>query len=235
MTSLKDIRLYTTQPHACSYLPDQRAQTLFIDPDFHIDKAWNSKLSELGFRRSGAHVYRPNCEKCQQCVSCRVRVQEFSPNRSFLRVLKRNSDLEVNEVFDISGDEYFLLYKHYITVRHADGDMFPPSREQFASFLLKHCDGTHYYELRLRDRLLGVMVVDHLENGLSAVYTFYDPLLEPRSLGTFAILWQLQLARQLGLQYLYLGFWIRDSRKMSYKTLFRPMELLIRQRWLLMT
>lgn len=235
MTSLKDIRLYTTQPHSCSYLPDERAQTLFIDPEFRVDKAYNSKLSEIGFRRSGAHIYRPNCEKCQQCVSCRVLVQNFTPNRRFLRISKRNADLDISRVLSIAEDEYYLLYKLYITERHADGDMFPPSREQYSSFLLKNCEGTHYYAMRKQGVLLGVMVVDHLENGLSAVYTFYDPQEEQRSLGTFGILWQLELAKQLGLQHLYLGYWIRDSRKMRYKIEFRPLELLIRQRWLLMT
>lgn len=235
MTSLKDIRLYTTQPHACSYLPAERAQTLFIDPDFRIDKACNSRLSEIGFRRSGAHVYRPNCESCQQCVSCRVVVNAFAPNRRFQRILKRNADVEVSPIPDIAADDYYLLYRHYITVRHADGDMYPPSREQYSSFLLKQCEGTHYYAMRVAGRLIGVMVVDHLENGLSAVYTFYDPLEEKRSLGTFAILWQLAEAGRLGLAYVYLGYWIRDSRKMRYKIEFRPLELLIRQRWLLMT
>jgi arginyl-tRNA--protein-N-Asp/Glu arginylyltransferase len=235
MTSLKDIRLYTTQPHTCSYLPEERAQTLFIDPDFKIDKAHNSRLSEIGFRRSGAHIYRPNCESCQQCVSCRVLVSAFEPNRRFQRICKRNADVVVSRVLDINDDACYQLYRQYITLRHADGDMYPPSRDQYNSFLLRHCEGTHYYAMHLAGRLVGLMVVDHLENGLSAVYTLYDPQEEKRSLGTFGILWQLAEARRLGLAHLYLGFWIRDSRKMRYKIEFRPLELLIRQRWVLMT
>jgi arginyl-tRNA--protein-N-Asp/Glu arginylyltransferase len=235
MTSLKDIRLYTTQPHACSYLPEERAQTLFIDPEFKIDKGHNSRLSEIGFRRSGAHVYRPNCELCQQCVSCRVLVNAFEPNRRFQRIMKRNQDLVVSLVPDIANDACYQLYHQYIMLRHADGDMYPPSRDQYNSFLLRHCEGTHYYAMHVAGRLIGVMVVDHLENGLSAVYTFYDPQEEKRSPGTFAILWQLAEAKRLGLAHLYLGYWIRDSRKMRYKIEFRPLELLIRQRWLLMT
>lgn len=231
MTLLKDIRLYTTQPHACSYLPGQRARTLFIDPEFPVDQAHNTRLSEIGFRRSGAHIYRPNCGTCQQCLSCRVVVRHFRPNRRFQRILRRNEDIDVRPVTDISGDEYYLLYSHYINVRHGDGDMYPPSREQYQSFLLRGCEGTAYYELRADERLLGVMVVDHLENGLSAVYTFYDPLEERRSLGSYAILWQLEEAGRLGLPYLYLGYWIRDSRKMRYKIEYRPLELLVNQRW----
>jgi arginine-tRNA-protein transferase len=233
MTSLKDLRLFTTQPHNCSYLSGEQAQTLFIDPDFQIDKSTNSRLSELGFRRSGAHVYRPNCRNCQQCISCRVLAPSFVMNRRFKRIMRRNQDLEVKAVQDIAGDEYYLLYKHYITVRHADGDMYPPSRDQYTSFLLKRCEGTHYYEMRSRGRLVALMVSDHLEQGLSAVYTFYDPLEEQRSLGTFAILWQIAEARRLGLPHVYLGYWIRGSRKMKYKIAFRPLEMLVRQQWVL--
>lgn len=235
MSSLKDIRLFTTQPHKCSYLPDQEAQTLFIDPEFNVEQSHNSRLSEIGFRRSGSHVYRPNCKSCQQCVSCRVLVNLFRPNRRFERVLKRNADLQVFPVTSIADDEYFLLYKHYINVRHGDGDMYPPSREQYQAFLLKQCEGTLYFAIRAQDRLMGVMVCDQLENGLSAVYTFFDPLQEKRSMGTFAVLWQIMEARRLGLQYLYLGYWIRDSRKMRYKIQYRPLELLVRQRWVLLT
>lgn len=233
MTSLKDLRLFTTQPHNCSYLEGEQAQTLFIDPECPVDKGINSRLSELGFRRSGAHVYRPNCRHCQQCISCRVLVPSFVMNRRFKRIMKRNQDLVVQTVQDITSDEYYLLYKHYITVRHADGDMYPPSREQYNSFLLKRCEGTVYYEMRQQGRLVGLMVCDHLERGLSAVYTFYDPLQESRSLGTFAILWQIEEARRLGLAHLYLGYWIRGSRKMKYKIAFRPLEMLIRQQWVL--
>lgn len=235
MTSLKDIRLFTTQSHACSYLPHEQAQTLFIDPEFQVDRAYNTRLSEIGFRRSGSHIYRPNCKNCQQCISCRVLVQSFEPAPRYRRVLRRNADLVVSPVSDISGDEYYLLYKHYITVRHADGDMYPATREQYASFLLHRCDGTQYFAIRRRSQLLGLMVCDRLDNGMSAVYTFYDPLEERRSLGTFAILWQIMEAKRLGLAYLYLGYWIRDSRKMSYKTDYRPLEMLVRQRWVLVT
>jgi arginyl-tRNA--protein-N-Asp/Glu arginylyltransferase len=233
MTSLKDIRLFTTQPHRCSYLPDQEARTLFIDPDFQVGKDHNTRLSEIGFRRSGGHVYRPNCQYCQQCLSCRVLVQQFQPSRRFERVLKRNADVHVEAVESIADDEYFLLYRHYITVRHGDGDMYPPSREQYQGFLLRQCEGTRYFTLRAGGRLLGVLVCDQLETGLSAVYTFYDPLEEKRSLGTFSILWQIAETRRLGLSYLYLGYWIRDSRKMRYKVQYRPLEVLVRQRWVL--
>jgi leucyl-tRNA---protein transferase len=235
MTSLKDIRLFTTQPHKCSYLPEQEAQTLFIDPEFMVEQSHNTRLSEIGFRRSGSHVYRPNCRQCEQCLSCRVLVQHFELNRRFERVLRRNADLDVTQVLSIADDEYYLLYKHYISVRHADGDMYPPNRDQYHAFLLKQCEGTQYFAMRARGRLVCVLVCDRLENGFSAVYTFYDPLEEKRSLGTFGVLWQLHEAKRQKLNYLYLGYWIRDSRKMRYKIQYRPLELLVRQRWVLLT
>jgi leucyl-tRNA---protein transferase len=235
MISLKDLRLYTTQSHACSYLPEQQAQTLFIDPDFKVDRAHNTRLSELGFRRSGSHVYRPNCKNCQQCVSYRVLVQKFEPGRRFKRVMKRNADLTVTAVPGIADDEYFNLYRQYISERHGTGDMYPATREQYASFLLNECDGTTYFAIRSQGKLIGLMVSDLLENAVSAVYTFFDPAEEKRSLGTFAILWQIAEAKRLELDYLYLGYWIRDCQKMKYKIEYRPAEMLVRQRWVKLT
>lgn len=231
MTSLKDIRLFTTQAHTCSYLPGEQAKTLFIDPEFKVDRAYNTRLSEIGFRRSGNHVYRPNCVNCRQCVSCRVLVHEFELNRRFNRVLRNNKDIIVTAVSDIVDDEYYYLYQHYINVRHGDGDMNPASREQYASFLLNQCEGTQYYSMRCKGLLLGLIVSDHLDNAMSAVYTFFDPLQEKRSLGTFAVLWQINEAKRLQLSYLYLGYWIKDCRKMKYKKEFRPLEMLIGQSW----
>ena len=235
MISLKDLRLYTTQSHACSYLPEQQAQTLFIDPEFKVDQAHNTRLSELGFRRSGSHVYRPNCKNCQQCVSYRVLVQKFEPNRRFNKVLRRNADVTVVAVPSVADDEYFNLYQRYISERHGNGDMYPATREQYASFLLNQCEGTSYFALRSHGKLIGVMVSDLLENAVSAVYTYFDPEEEKRSLGTFAILWQISEANRLGLDYLYLGYWIRDCQKMKYKIEFRPAEMLVRQRWVKLT
>jgi arginine-tRNA-protein transferase len=162
-------------------------------------------------------------------------VQSFEPGPRFKRVLKRNTDLVVTQVLNIADDEYYYMYKHYISVRHADGDMYPATREQYSSFLLSQCEGTQYFTIRKRGQLLGVMVCDRLDDAMSAVYTFYDPLEEKRSLGTFAILWQIMEARRLGLSHLYLGYWIRDSRKMRYKMDYQPMEMLVKQRWVLVT
>lgn len=231
MTQLSNLRVFATHPHPCSYLPGERATTLFIDPNTHIDGALYSELSELGFRRSGPHVYRPHCARCRACVPARIPVADFQPNRSQRRIWHRNKDLRVSDEKSIDGDEYYGLYERYISARHHDGDMYPPSREQFDSFLTSEWDLTHYYCFRRGDQLLAVAVVDQMSNGLSAIYTFYDPDENRRSLGTYAILWQIEQARQRELPAVYLGYWIHDCRKMNYKVQFRPTELLMNGHW----
>lgn len=232
MTQLANLRVFATHPHACSYLPGQRATTLFVDPAAPITGGLYSELSELGFRRSGPHVYRPHCSHCQACVPARIPVAAFRPNRSQRRIWQRNRDIEVSEAGDLQAPEYYRLYARYISQRHRDGDMYPPTEEQFESFLSAEWGLTHFYRFRAAERLLAVSVVDHMHSGLSAIYTFFDPdAAQRRSLGTFAILWQIELARRLGLPALYLGYWIDGCRKMNYKLRFQPAELLIDGRW----
>jgi arginyl-tRNA--protein-N-Asp/Glu arginylyltransferase len=231
MASLKDLKLYTTSQHDCSYLPGMQAKTLFVDPEFSIDKEFHTRLNEIGFRRSGAHLYRPHCENCEQCIPCRVLVNEFEINQRFRRVMNKNNDLIVSPVESIASDEHFKLYEDYINARHSDGDMHPPSREQYQSFLITKREDTLYLEMRHKEDLIGVMICDRLLNALSAVFTFYDPSLEKRSLGTFAILWQIEVANRLKLSYLYLGYWIKDCKKMNYKSQFQPHELLYPSGW----
>ncbi len=231
MTSLKDLKLYTTAEHDCSYLPEQKAKTLFIDPEFNIDSEFHTRLNEIGFRRSGSHLYRPNCETCQECIPCRVLVDQFTTNKRYKRVLSKNKDLKVSQVSTIASEEYFKLYEKYIDSRHNDGDMHPATWEQYLSFLVARHKDTLYLEIRLDERLVGLMVCDQLLNGLSAVFTFYDPELKSRSLGTFAILWQIKSSAQMKLPYLYLGYWINKCDKMNYKTQFKPVELLLPEGW----
>ncbi|MDC1436741.1 arginyltransferase, partial [Gammaproteobacteria bacterium] len=179
-----------------SNLPDKKAKTIFVDPEFIIDKEFHTRLNEIGFRRSGAHLYRPHCDNCEQCIPSRVLVNEFNPGQRFRRVLNKNKDLIVNPVNSIATEEHFNLYKDYINARHSDGDMHPPSREQYQSFLLTKREDTLYLEMRHKDILVGVMICDRLLNALSSVFTFFDPTLEKRSLGTFAILWQIKVAKR---------------------------------------
>ena len=139
--------------------------------------------------------------------------------------------MQVQAVKPAFSEENFDLYQRYIEQRHADGDMYPPSRDQFSTFLVRDLAFSRFYEFRLDGRLMAVAVTDVLPNGLSAVYTFYDPDEERRSLGRYGILWQIAEARRLGLDALYLGYWIKNCKKMNYKTEYRPIELLINQRW----
>lgn len=232
MTSLARLKFYATQPHPCSYLPDEQATTLFLDPSQPMDVQVYAELSEMGFRRSGDHLYRPHCQRCTACIPARIPAEGLRLNRQQKRILKRNADLTVSSVRPCFSEEYYALYASYIEQRHADGDMYPPSREQFNTFLVRDLNFSRFYEFRLAGRLVAVAVTDVLPNGLSAVYTFYDPSEERRSLGRFAILWQIQEAARLGLRAVYLGYWIKNCRKMNYKTEYRPIELLVNQRWI---
>ena len=230
-SSLRDLKVYTTYPHSCSYLREQEATTLFVDPRQNMDKSLYSKLSVLGFRRSGNHVYRPHCSQCNACIPARIPVKQFNPSRGQRRVWQRNRDLIVVATADILDDEAFELYQRYICERHSDGDMYPPDREQYQAFLNSVWDCTRYYRFYDRGELIAIAVVDELEDGLSAIYTFFEPSAEKRSLGGYAIQWQAAKAAEMGLEYLYLGYWIRDCRKMAYKSEYRLLEIYMNSRW----
>ena len=231
MTELARLKFYATQPHSCSYLPEEQATTLFLDPSQPMDVQVYADLSDMGFRRSGDHLYRPHCQNCSACVPARIPVDLFVPNRQQKRIFKRNADLQVRSTKPHFTEEYFDLYQRYIEQRHADGDMFPPNRDQFSTFLVRDLKFCRFFEFRLENRLLAVAVTDMLPNGLSAVYTFYEPGEERRSLGRYAILWQIAEAARLRLHAVYLGYWIKNCQKMNYKTQYRPIELLTNQRW----
>lgn len=231
MSEFTELKFYATQAHDCSYLPGQKATTLFLDPRQAFDAQLYAQLSEMGFRRSGTHLYRPHCLHCQACIAARIPTAEFRPDRRQKRILKRNFDLSVRAMRPAMTEEYYALYARYIELRHADGDMYPPSREQFANFLVTDLSQCVFFEFRLKERLLAIAVTDVLPNGLSAVYTFFDPLEEKRSLGRLAILWQVAEAARRGLPAVYLGYWIGNCRKMNYKSEYRPLELYIDQQW----
>lgn len=226
------VKFFSTTAHACSYLDGEQAITLFADPKSRMDQRLYSDLSDLGFRRSGNYVYRPHCSHCNACVAVRIPVERFAPNRQQLRVWKRNADLTARELQPAYREDHYRLYERYISERHSDGDMYPPSMEQFNSFLTSEWSETRFFEFRAGSRLVAVAVCDLLESGLSAVYTFYDPDEAKRSLGTYAILWQIEEARRRQLDFVYLGYWIKNSQKMNYKIAFRPIELLINNEWL---
>ena len=233
MSSGGNITFFTTAAHACSYIDDRQAITLFADPEADMTAPIYSQLSDLGFRRSGNYVYRPQCQGCSACISVRIPVADFHPRREQRRCWQRNQDMTVTPVPVQWSEEHYTLYARYISARHREGDMYPPSPRQYREFLTSDWSDTELVEFRLDGQLLIVAVTDSLENGLSAVYTFYDPEINTRSLGTFAILWQVEACRAKGLRSLYLGYWVRQAQRMRYKTKFRPLELLIENEWLL--
>ena len=160
MTELARLKFYATQPHSCSYLPQEQATTLFLDPSQPMDVHVYADLSEMGFRRSGDHLYRPHCQNCNACVPARIPVAQFTPNRQQKRIFKRNADLQVRPAKPGFSEEYFDLYQRYIEQRHADGDMYPPSRDQFSTFLVRDLPFSRFYEFRLEGRLLAIAVTD---------------------------------------------------------------------------
>jgi arginyl-tRNA--protein-N-Asp/Glu arginylyltransferase len=224
-------QFYLTPSHPCSYLPQREAQTLFLDPRDTIDQSLYQALAEQGFRRSGSHLYRPHCQNCQACIPTRIPVAEFSPRRSQRRVLAKNHDLTLRIEPASFQQHYYDLYASYLHGRHQDGDMFPPSIDQFRSFLLSQWSDTQFLCTYLDDELLAVAVTDQQPKGLSAIYTFFDPTYASRSLGVFSVLSQIEVCRSLDLPHLYLGYWIKDSPKMRYKTEYRPVELFVSGRW----
>lgn len=231
---LSSKQFYLTPTHPCSYLDDRQARTLFLDPRDTIDPYLYGALTRNGFRRSGSHLYRPHCDGCQACVPVRLPVAEFVWKRRFRRALSHNQDLDLRIARATYTPEYYGLYARYIEQRHGDGDMHPPSPEQFRSFLLSNWGRTAFLVLSLAGRPVAVAVSDLLPDGLSAIYTFFEPALQARGLGTYAVLRQIQLCQERNLDYLYLGYWIKDCAKMRYKIDFRPAELFVNNRWVAM-
>lgn len=231
MGSQHDIRVYQTAEHPCGYWPDRVARDLVLDPaDDALPSLYPNALA-LGFRRSGGHVYRPHCATCRACLAVRIVVNEFQPSRSQRRCLARNADITVGIAPARRTSEIFELYRRYVDTRHAGGGMDAPMPVDFDSFLACAWSPTEFMELRRDGELLGVAVTDVLPDALSAVYTFFAPEHEARSLGTFAILSQIARARREDRSHLYLGFWIDGHRKMHYKSGFEPLEYLDGRDW----
>jgi leucyl-tRNA---protein transferase len=227
----RTIRLYMSPAHPCAYLQERDAITQFIDPKQTINSRMYSQLVDAGFRRSGGYVYRPRCSACQACIPVRIPVKAFSQSRSQRRTWERNQDLHINFIPAQFSEEHFMLYRRYIAARHSAGGMDSTEPERYREFLLSAWSDTWCYEFRLGPRLLAVAVIDRLIPGFSAVYTYYDPAYTERSLGTFAVLWEIAEVQRLDLSWLYLGYWIKECPKMSYKTRYRPLEIFRNGLW----
>lgn len=227
----RTLTLYAGAPHICSYLPGEIAVTQFVDPSLAMSMPLYSELVDMGFRRSGEHVYRPRCRQCDSCIPARIPVDAFAPSRQQRRVWRHNEDLVMSVAAARDSESHFALYRRYMAARHAGGGMDVADPDQYQAFLFSPWSATECIEFRAADRLVAVAIVDRLQQGWSAVYTYYDPDEGRRSLGTFAILWQIEQCRRLGLSWLYLGYWIPECSKMSYKVRFRPLELFRQGQW----
>ncbi|MCX8049762.1 MAG: arginyltransferase [Methylohalobius sp.] len=205
-------------PFPCPYLPRKTSRLLFSS----LDLSTYSHLVAQGFRRSGDLAYRPYCPSCQACIPVRIEVTQFRPNRSQRRCWKYNQELTVSVKDPNFSSEHFAVYQLYLKARHGDTSQMMTAQD--LNFLISRWVRTQLYEFRLQRRLVCVAVSDILEDGLSAVYTFFDPEFAKRSLGTYAVLWQIGEARKMGLRFLYLGYFIKDCRKMAYKIRFKPQQ-----------
>ncbi|GAA4903823.1 arginyltransferase [Ferrimonas pelagia] len=228
MSDIRHLKLGISATFPCSYLPDQQEQLLVnCDP---VDVNQFGQLLALGFRRSGDQIYRPHCQQCDACVPLRVPVGRFKASASQRRIINKNQDLQWRAT--LRPQSYHrTLYHHYISERHREGSMFPPSDEQFDRFLLCPWLEILFLEAWLDDELVLVAVTDLLSDSLSATYTFFHPDLAARSLGTRAVLAQIALAQQLNRQHLYLGYQIDQCPKMAYKRHFQPAEQFSEQGW----
>ena len=225
-----NLKVGLTPKHPCSYLPERQEQLLvLLDKELLCQEGYEQLLS-AGFRRSGSDIYRPHCQLCRACESLRIDVAHFTPSRSQKRIIRQNRDLTIS-LSEQEKPEYFRLYQRYINERHQDGAMYPASRQQYDGFLLCDWLPPGFMEVRLDQQLVAVAVTDLLGQALSAMYTFYDPDLEHRSLGSFAILSQLELAARLNKSWVYLGYQVDGCKKMNYKQHFRPHQRLVAGHW----
>lgn len=230
-SSLDEMQFLVTPEHDCSYLDDREAITLFVDPNYPIVMKQYSALAKLGFRRSGANVYRPHCSNCGLCIPVRVPVEEFKPNRSQRRNKTLNNDLTVSVKDAVFDNEHYTLYRQYMKGRHAGGGMDNDEPESYEALIKADWSQSRLLEFRLEKKLMMIAVVDCFDDGLSAVYTFFDPEYSNRGLGVFGVLSEIEYVESLQLDWLYLGYWNPKTNKMSYKSGYQPIEFFDGQEW----
>ena len=227
-------QFYVTAPQSCPYLSARRERKLFTALQGEQADTLNNALSKQGFRRSQNVLYRPSCTECAACLSARIRVADFAPRKSQKRVAKRNESLVRTARSAWATEEQYALFRRYLDARHADGGMADMDVFEFAAMIEETPVKTRVVEYRDRDRedaLAAVCLTDILDDGLSLVYSFFDPDLIRNSLGTYVILDHVALAREAGLPYVYLGYWVPGSDKMGYKSQFQGLEVYLGGEW----
>lgn len=225
------IPLLLTAPHACSYLDGLQSQTLFVHPQYGMDNSDYSHLIQLGFRRSGDNIYTPRCPDCTACIPARLAVEQFQANRSQQRCWKKNSQTKAEIKPAVFESAHYEMYLRYQQSRHTGGDMAQSSADEYLDFLRCSWIDTVFVEFSIADELAGIAVVDRLDNALSAVYTFFEPKFSSYSVGVYAVLWQIDWAKRLHKEFLYLGYWIATCQKMAYKTNYQPLQIFHNQQW----
>ncbi len=225
------IPLHITETHTCSYLEGNLTRSVFVHPSMRMDTRLYSALIDKGFRRSGNDVYAPHCPECQACIAVRIPVDQFRLSRSQMRCRRKNQAVTARIKPAEFDSAHYSLYMKYQQLRHPGDSMADSSPEDYIRFLGSDWCNTCFVEFLLQDKLMAVAVVDVLERGLSAVYTFFDPEYAQYSPGTWAVLWQIEYAVREGLDYVYLGYWIEACRKMAYKNNFKPLQGFIDGEW----
>ena len=242
MSKLKELpfttmQFYATAPYSCSYLSDRVARSQVATPAHLINADLYGELVSNGFRRSGMYTYRPYCDGCKACTACRVNIQQFAPKRYQKRAFKKHQGLQAKVGHLAYIQEHYELYMSYQKDRHAGGGMDSDDQDQYQQFLLQSKVNTRLVEFRdgpndpEPGKLRIVSIIDIIQDGLSSVYTFFDTSVENASYGTYCIMWQLEQAKKLNLPYLYLGYLIKESPKMAYKSEFEPLEILVDDHW----
>lgn len=228
---LDEIGFRITPEHECSYIDDRQAITIFVDPNYPVVMQQYSALAKLGFRRSGENIYRPHCTDCGLCIPVRVPVDEFKPNRSQRRNKTLNKDIVFKVKDAVFNDEHYNLYCRYMKGRHAGGGMDNDEPDSYESLIKADWSTSKLLEFKLGNKLIMVAVIDCFDDGVSAVYTFFDPEYSNRGPGVFGVLSEIDYVKTLQLDWLYLGYWNPKTNKMSYKSHYQPMEFFDGQEW----